>query len=93
MRWYEVALWRWWPSLMPEYVEMVRHSFPRLAVCEVMQRHGRRYVERAAVVEVVAVERPGWDGEPRQCWRRVAPIQRWPSVLCPKQLQEVSVDD
>ncbi len=90
MKCYDVALWQYSLSLWPEWMEVVVTLSSRLAIYEVMQRHGLRYVEKAAVVEVV--ERAGSPGSPIQCWRRVAPIERWYSVTCLEQ-EEVMAND
>ncbi len=92
MQCYDVALWRWWPSLMPDVVEVVQAFSPRSALFDVMERAGLRFVERAAVVEVVAVACPGSAGIDCQQWCGVESIQRWDGVLCPKR-EEVMPDE
>jgi hypothetical protein len=41
MRRYDVALWRWWPSLFPEWCELVEARNVFAAVEAVMRRHVR----------------------------------------------------
>ncbi len=90
MQYYDVALWRWWPSSMPDVVEVVQAFSPRSAVYDLMERCGLRVVERVAVREVVALVFPG-SAEMRG-WCGVGPIERWYDVLCP-QREEVTSDD
>src|SRR5438105_698159 len=87
MKHYEVALWHYWPSLWPDYIEVVIALSARLAVYEVMQQYSLHYVEKVAVVEIV--ERPGALDSPIRCWRGVAPTERWYGVICPKQQEEM----
>jgi hypothetical protein len=49
MRRYDVALWRWWPSLFPEWCEVVVAPSAFAAVEAVMRRHGCMTVQHAAV--------------------------------------------
>jgi hypothetical protein len=46
---YDVALWRCWPSLFPEWTEMVKAFSESQAVYALMRAHGLRFVEKAAV--------------------------------------------
>ena len=46
---YDVALWRFWPSLFPEWTEMVMAYSPQSALYDLMRLHGLRFVEKAAV--------------------------------------------
>jgi hypothetical protein len=48
MRHYDVAVWRWWPSLFPEWCEVVEAANPFEAVETVMWRHGCMSVQHAA---------------------------------------------
>ncbi len=48
MRRYDVALWRWWPSLFPDWCEVVEAPSPFAAVEAVMQRHGCMTVQHTA---------------------------------------------
>ena len=48
MRRYDVALWRWWPLLFPEWCELVEASSAFAAVEAVMRRHGCMTVQHAA---------------------------------------------
>jgi hypothetical protein len=48
MRRYEVALWRWWPSLFPDWCEVVVAKSPFAGVEAVMWRHGCMTVKHAA---------------------------------------------
>jgi hypothetical protein len=48
MRRYDVALWRWWPSLFPEWCEVVVAPGAFAAVEAVMRRHGCMTVQHAA---------------------------------------------
>jgi hypothetical protein len=48
MRRYDVALWRWWPSLFPEWCEVVVAPSAFAAVEAVMRRHGCMTVKHAA---------------------------------------------
>ena len=48
MRCYDVALWRWWPSLFPDRCEVVGAPSPFAAVEAVMRRHGCMTVQHAA---------------------------------------------
>ena len=45
---FEVALWRWWPSLFPEYTASVAAPNAFTAVMLLMRRHGMQQVARAA---------------------------------------------
>ena len=45
---FEVALWRWWPSLFPEYVVSMAAPAAFAAIEQVMQVAGVRFVARAA---------------------------------------------
>jgi hypothetical protein len=48
MRQYDVALWRWWPSLFPDWCEMIDAPGAFAAVEVVMWRHGCMTVQHAA---------------------------------------------
>jgi hypothetical protein len=48
MQWYDVALWRWWPSLFPEWCEVVEAASAFAAVEAVMRLHGCMTVKHAA---------------------------------------------
>ena len=48
MRRYDVAVWRWWPSLFPEWCEIVVASSAFAAVEAVMRRHGCMTVQHVA---------------------------------------------
>ena len=48
MRRYDVELWRWWPSLFPEWCELVEARNAFAAVEAVMRRHGCLTVQHAA---------------------------------------------
>ena len=48
MRRYDVALWRWWPSLFPGWCEVVEAASAFAAVEAVMRRHGCMTVQHAA---------------------------------------------
>ena len=83
---YDVALWRFWPSLFPEWTEKVEDYSPQSAMYALMRLHGLRFVEKAAVaVSATAVDAvPGAnDG---------TTIHRYYDVVCPR-LMEVSSDD
>ena len=90
MQYYDVALWRWWPSSMPDVVGVVQAFSPRSAVYDLMERCGLRVVQRVAVREVVPLVYPG-SAEVRG-WRGVGLIQRWDDVVCPVR-EEVTSDD
>ena len=45
---FEVALWRWWPSLFPEYMASVAAPNAFAAVTFLMRIHGVQRVARAA---------------------------------------------
>ena len=45
---FDVALWRWWPSLFPEYTASVAAPNAFTAVVFVMRVHGVGWVARAA---------------------------------------------
>ena len=45
---FEVALWRWWPSLFPEYTAAVAAPNAFTAVVLLMRVHGVQRVARAA---------------------------------------------
>jgi hypothetical protein len=45
---FAVALWRWWPSLFPEYTASVVAPNAFTAVALLMRRHGVQRVARAA---------------------------------------------
>ena len=47
---FEVALWRWWPSLFPEYLASVAAPAAFAAIEQVMQVAGVRFVARAAAI-------------------------------------------
>jgi hypothetical protein len=87
---YDVALWRWWPSPMPDVVEVVQAFSPRSAVYDLMERSRLRVVARVAVREVVPLVCPGSD-EVRG-WRGVGLTLRWYDVVCPLR-EEVTRDD
>ena len=46
---YDVALWRFWPSLFPEWTEKVKDFSPQSAMYALMRLHGLRFVEKVAV--------------------------------------------
>ena len=46
---YDVALWRFWPSLFPEWTERVWAFSEYKAIYELMRAHGLGFVEKAAV--------------------------------------------
>jgi hypothetical protein len=48
MRRYDVALWRWWPSLVPDWCELVEAASAFAAVEVVMRWHGCLTVQHAA---------------------------------------------
>src|SRR6266567_2110075 len=48
MRRYDVALWRWWPSLFPEWCDVVEAASPFAAVEAVMRLYGCMSVQHAA---------------------------------------------
>src|SRR5215467_4455842 len=48
MRRYDVALWRWWPSLFPDWCEMSEAPSAFVAVEVVRRRHGCITVQHAA---------------------------------------------
>jgi hypothetical protein len=48
MRRYDVAVWRVWPSLFPDWCEVVEAASPFAAVEVVMRRHGCMTVQHAA---------------------------------------------
>src|SRR6266699_5068439 len=48
MQRYDVALWRWWPSLFPAWCEVVEAASAFAAVEVVMRRHGCMTVKHAA---------------------------------------------
>jgi hypothetical protein len=81
---YEVALWRRWPSLFPEWIEEVEEFSPQSAMYAAMRLHGLRFVEKAAVGLVKA----GPDALPGSC----TALQRFYYIVCPR-LVEVSSDD
>ena len=91
MKYYDVALWRWWPARWPDVTEVVEEFSPGLAVFALMRRSGLHYVEKAVVVEVVRRIDAEVPGSSIQCWRGVAPIKRFSHLLCPRE--EVLVDD
>jgi len=46
---YDVALWRWWPSLFPTCAETVYAPTSKQAVLSLMERENTKRVARAAV--------------------------------------------
>ncbi len=46
---YEVALWRWWPSLFPICADVVFAPTSQQAVLSLMEREGKKRVARVAV--------------------------------------------
>jgi len=46
---YDVALWRWWPSLFPTFVDTVYAPTSQQAVLSLMERENKKRVARAAV--------------------------------------------
>ncbi len=48
MRRHDVALWRWWPSLFPEWCDVVEAASPFAAVEAVMRLYGCMSVQHAA---------------------------------------------
>jgi hypothetical protein len=48
MRCFDVAVWRWWPSLFPQWCELVEAPDPFAAVEVVMRRHGCMTAQHAA---------------------------------------------
>ena len=46
---YEVALWRWWPSLFPTCAETVYAPTSKQAVLSLMERENKKRVARVAV--------------------------------------------
>ncbi|MGI9057117.1 MAG: hypothetical protein ACR2H5_00880 [Ktedonobacteraceae bacterium] len=46
---YEVALWRWWPSLFPTCAETVYAPTSQRAVLSLMEREHKQRVVRAAI--------------------------------------------
>jgi hypothetical protein len=71
MRHYDVAVWRWWPSLFPEWCEVIEAPSAFAAVEAVMRRHGCMTVQHAAACakDGLVVYRcfgvhltPGWQG-------------------------------
>ena len=52
MQRYDVALWRWWPSLFPEWCEVVMAPSAFAAVEAVMRRHSCLTVQHAAACSV-----------------------------------------
>lgn len=81
---YDVALWRFWPSLFPEWTETVEDYSPQSALYALMRLHGLRFVEKAAVG--VCATRA--DAIPGAC----TAFSRYYDVVCPR-LVEVSSDD
>ena len=47
---FAVALWRWWPSLFPEYLAVVPVPAAFAAIEQVMQVAGVRFAARAAAI-------------------------------------------
>jgi hypothetical protein len=58
---YEVALWRWWPSLFPDRVGAVHASDALSAVCWLMQCYRLEEVAHAAAHIVGRSEIERWD--------------------------------
>lgn len=81
---YEVALWRYWPAMFPEWTETVEEFSPQSAMYALMRLHGLRFVEKAAV----GLCKMGPGAIPGSC----TAIRRFENVLCPR-LVEVSSDD
>ena len=48
MRRYDVAVWRWWPSLFPEWCELIEAPGAFAAVETVMRQHNCMTVRHAA---------------------------------------------
>jgi hypothetical protein len=48
MQRYDVAVWRWWPSLFPEWCELVEAASAFAAVEALMRRHGCLTAQHAA---------------------------------------------
>ena len=81
---YEVALWRYWPSMFPEWIEEIEEFSPQSAMYAAMRLHGLRFVEKAAV----GLIKTGPGALPGSC----TDIRRFSSVVCPRLL-EVSAHD
>ena len=81
---YDVALWRYWPSMFPEWVEEIEEFSPQSAMYAAMRLHGLRFVQKAAVGPC----KTGPGALPGSC----TSIQRFYYVVCPR-LVEVSSDD
>lgn len=81
---YEVALWRYWPSMFLEWIEEIEDFSPQSAIYAVMRLHGLRFVEKAAV----GLCKTGSDALPGAC----TALQRFYNVICPR-LVEVFTHD
>ncbi len=81
---YEVALWRYWPSMFPEWIEEVEEFSPQSAMYAAMRLHGLRFVQKAAV----GLCKTGPDVLPGSC----TDLRRFHHVVCPR-LVEVSSHD
>lgn len=81
---YDVALWRCWPSMFPEWVEEIEEFSPQSAMYAAMRLYGLRFVEKAAV----GLCKTGPDALPGSC----SAFWRFFHVVCPR-LVEVSSDD
>ncbi len=46
MHTYEVALWRYWPSMFPEWIEEIEDFSPQSAMYAAMRLHGLRFVQK-----------------------------------------------
>lgn len=84
MNTYEVALWRYWPSMFPEWIEEIEDFSPQSAMYAAMRLHGLRFVQKAAV----GLCKMGPDALPGSC----TTLQRFYHMVCPR-LVEVSSDD
>jgi hypothetical protein len=84
MNTYEVALWRYWPSMFPEWIEEIEEFSTHSAMYAAMRLHGLRFVQKAAV----GLCKTGSDVLPGSC----TALWRFYHVVCPR-LVEVSTDD
>lgn len=82
---YDIALWCYWPSMFPEWVEELEEFSPQSAMYAAMRLHGLRFVEKAAVV----LCKTGPDAVPGSC---VGGIQRFYDVVCPRLEEAVAHD-
>jgi hypothetical protein len=81
---YEVALWRYWPSMFPEWIEDIEDFSPQSAMYAAMRLHGLRFVQKAAVGQI----KTGPGVLPGAC----IALQRFYHIVCPR-LVEVSAND